>query len=319
MKVLILREEGIGNSLQSTPMYASLKKNIPGVQLDVWIDPRAYNIMEGHPLIDNLFKWPKVPTNNPYDYGIVALFNSGSFVPAARQICKKLLFHPKIDYVRKSETLHNLEIVKQINGWKGEMYPNSIYISSIDLKYGEEITKNLKRPVISFSIGNETMVEVHRKRFWRNDKWLQTINLLHEKYEPTFVFLGAKAEKKESEALLRNIPSKINLINLFEKTTIKQAASVIKNSDLFVSLDCGLMHIASAVRTKLIALFGPTSEIKSKIWTDPKNYAIVRNHVSCERCYTMNPGLFQQCSNQVCMTGLRPQQILDAIEERNFL
>lgn len=319
MKLLYLREEGIGNAILSLPVLASLCKNLPKAQVDVWVDPRAYDILENHPQIANLFKWPKVPTNGIYDFGIVALFNGGLMIEGARKICKKLLFHPKVDYVNKSETLHNFEIISQIGGWDGKYYSTSIFLSSENEKFGFRLVKDQQRPIICLHIGCQTSVSVHRKRFWRLEGWVQLVELLNRKYNPTFILLGGEGEIPESKQLLGLIKNKARVVDMVGKYKIKEGACILKNSDLLISIDSGIMHLCSVVGTKQIALFGPTSEIKSRIWCDENNYGIIRHPVSCERCYTRNPPLFQSCKRQICMEGIEAQNIVEEIQKRGFL
>jgi|SRR3989304_666191 len=324
MKVLALRTEGIGNGILSSPTFMSIKKNIKDVLLDVWVENRSFDLFVNHPYINHLFKWPKIPTNGPYDYGLVLVFDGGLMTEAAKKICKKIIFHPNVNFVKKSEPQHNLEIAKQIGGWDGKYYPTSLYISEMDYQFAKEtlqsfVCKENLVPLVGVSIGCETSFPVHKKRFWFNPKWLELIKQIYSKYNTNFVILGGKSEEKETTELVNTIPKHIPVLNMLNKTTIKQACAVIKNCNLFVSIDSGLMHCASVMGTKQIALFGPTSEIKSCLWTDSKNYVIVRYPISCERCYTRNPGLFQSCKNQICMQGISPQMILDVIEKRNWL
>jgi heptosyltransferase-2 len=51
-----------------------------------------------------------------------------------------------------------------------------------------------------------------------------------------------------------------NLVNLAGKTSLLEAAAIIKECDLMVCNDSGTMHIANAVQTDVFAFFGPTVE-----------------------------------------------------------
>src|SRR3972149_3893421 len=315
MKILIHRDEGLGNFILSTPALNSLRKNLPDAEISILMESRAYDLAVGHPSIDFLYKWPNVPKGR-FDVGLNFVFSSNTFIEAMRKICKNIIFHPKVDYINKSEALHNLEIAGLIAGWDGKYYPTSIHLSKKDEEYGFEITKKLSRPIICIHIGCFTAVSVHRKRFWRMNGWVELLGLLHKKYNPTFILLGGEGELKESNDLLGLVKKDVRIISLVGKYNIKEGASILKNSDLLISIDSGIMHLCSVVGTKQVALFGPTSEIKSQIWTDPKNYAIVRYNISCQRCYTKNPPLFQKCETLICMKNITVEQIVTTIENR---
>lgn len=318
MKILISRPEGLGNFLLSTPALNAIRKNLPDAEISVLVDPRAYNLAVGHKSIDKLYKWPDLPKEK-FDVGLDFVFSAGAYVSAMRPLCKRIISHPEVNFVKRSEPQHNLEIAAKIGGWKGEPHSLSLFIPESDFLWAKKQVEELKRPIISISQGCETSVPVHRKRLWTLGGWSKLIQLLHDKYNPTFLILGSKNEEGMAKELCERLPAWYNVYNLVCKTTIKQTCALLKESDLFVSLDSGTGHCCAAMGTKQIALYGPTSHIKSPIWQDSKNYVIVRNQVSCSLCYTKAPQLFQQCKNPICMTGIQPEQIINAIENKGWL
>jgi lipopolysaccharide heptosyltransferase II len=67
------------------------------------------------------------------------------------------------------------------------------------------------------------------------------------------------------------------------RTTIKQFAAIAKNSALFVGSDSGAMHIAAAVGTSVVALFGPSNPVE---W-GPRGGAaeVIYKGLDCRVCF----------------------------------
>lgn len=70
-----------------------------------------------------------------------------------------------------------------------------------------------------------------------------------------------------------------HIIDLSGKTTIKQLAAISEASDLFIGVDSAPMHIAAAVGTPVIALFGPTGAYSWGPWDNSENWS----RLSCQR------------------------------------
>ncbi len=70
------------------------------------------------------------------------------------------------------------------------------------------------------------------------------------------VLLGGKEDVAKSEVLEKRFPD--SLINLCGKISLNQSAYVIKNANLVITSDTGLMHIAAAYKKKIISLWGNT-------------------------------------------------------------
>jgi heptosyltransferase-2 len=72
------------------------------------------------------------------------------------------------------------------------------------------------------------------------------------------------------------------VINFSGKTTLRELLSLIQCCDVFLTNDSGPMHIAAALKTPLVALFGSTSDIK----TGPYGSGtVIHKHVECSPCY----------------------------------
>ena len=70
------------------------------------------------------------------------------------------------------------------------------------------------------------------------------------------VISGTKNESFLGKEFMRAVPNSINLIG---KTTATDLYAVFNKLDLFISQDCGVLHIAAASQAPLLGLFGPTN------------------------------------------------------------
>lgn len=59
-------------------------------------------------------------------------------------------------------------------------------------------------------------------------------------------------------------------------------AGIIKEIDLMINEDSGIMHVTSAMGTRQIAVFGPTSDIKNRPWSH--NALLVKSNIECQPC-----------------------------------
>ena len=74
------------------------------------------------------------------------------------------------------------------------------------------------------------------------------------------ILLGSKNDKKDAEDIKHEINSNNeNLVDLTGETSLLDAIDVLSFLDLVLTNDSGLMHVAAAVNTPLVALYGPTS------------------------------------------------------------
>ena len=97
------------------------------------------------------------------------------------------------------------------------------------------------------------------------------------------------------------------IINACGKTTVNELAVLIKKCNVFISTDSSPLHIASAVGTPFIALFGPTDARRHL--PPSKNYIVINKNLECSPCYKT------KCRSKRCMTEITPNEVLAALEK----
>ncbi len=120
------------------------------------------------------------------------------------------------------------------------------------------------------------------------------------------IVTGTAQDLTYAELLVKSLKS-TKIINACGKTSINELAALIKKCNVFISADSSPLHIASAVRTPFIALFGPT-DVRRHL-PPGKNYIVIKKDLGCSPCYKT------KCRTKRCMAEITPEEVLVAVEK----
>jgi len=118
------------------------------------------------------------------------------------------------------------------------------------------------------------------------------------------VMTGTQEDAQMAEQLIAMIKEG-KPINACGKTTVNQLACLIKLCNAYVSCDSAPLHIACAVGTPFVALFGPTDQRRHLF--PLKKAEILKKDFSCGPCYKA------KCKTKKCMQAIKPQEVLEAV------
>jgi lipopolysaccharide heptosyltransferase II len=96
-------------------------------------------------------------------------------------------------------------------------------------------------------------------------------------------------------------------INACGKTSLNQLACLIKKCACFVTSDSAPLHIAAAMGTKTVAVFGPTDPLRHA--PPNKNSKIIKRELECSPCYKAS------CKELNCVQKIKPEEIAAAVLE----
>jgi lipopolysaccharide heptosyltransferase II len=135
---------------------------------------------------------------------------------------------------------------------------------------------------------------------WQSKQWFprqisQCADRLASDYGLGTVLLGATADgplAQEVEAVATQ-----RLINLAGRTTLREAIAIIQGARIAVGPDTGLMHIAAAVRTPVISLWGATSPER----TGPYRYEelVLQGRAPCAPCHRRTCSIGKICLQSI--------------------
>jgi ADP-heptose:LPS heptosyltransferase len=120
------------------------------------------------------------------------------------------------------------------------------------------------------------------------------------------VVTGSEEEINIANDLIDMARSKV--INAVGETTIMQLAALLKRCKVFVTSDSAPMHIASAMGTSFVALFGPTDSRRH--FEPTERGVVIHKKVNCGPCYKSD------CKKVLCMERISVDEVFKAVMEK---
>ncbi|MBN2346885.1 MAG: lipopolysaccharide heptosyltransferase II [Candidatus Aminicenantes bacterium] len=101
-------------------------------------------------------------------------------------------------------------------------------------------------------------------------------------------------------------------VDLTGRTTLAEAAAILKRSQGVVCNDAGLMHLAAAVGARVISIFGPTHPDEKKPLGEGSVAIWKGEELECSPCY--HEGAFPKCNHLTCLRKITPQEVFQTAE-----
>ncbi|WP_026759294.1 glycosyltransferase family 9 protein [Selenomonas ruminantium] len=154
------------------------------------------------------------------------------------------------------------------------------------------------------------------------NQWHTVIEKLIKKIDVCFVLLGGPEDKGDGRYLQENCASAM-IIDLTGKTSLREAAAVLAEADLFLGNDSGMMHLATAVKTPVVACY---REAMDKEYPQLGYYSECARFVPwSEQAIMLRPDksagnckdvlIYGGCKEKFshCIAGIDPDEILEAV------
>jgi heptosyltransferase-2 len=151
-----------------------------------------------------------------------------------------------------------------------------------------------------------------RAKQWIPSHVVTLVEMLVRDHGLTCVLVGSRGDGETTGAIARAVTPAMSsrVIDLAGATTLEGLAAVLRLSQACISNDSGAMHVAAALGTPVIAIFGPTIEAATRPLTRRGGRADVLTHqVWCRPC------MLRECPiDHRCMTGITPDRVVATLE-----
>ena len=260
MKFLVIRFSSIGDILLCTPVFRLLKQKFPQAEIHFVTKSAFKSLLSGNENIDQTYAWESKEDqlemyNNQYDAVIdlhsnlrslilkLRLWNVPHLTLKKKNFSKALFTFTKSNFFKVShivdryvDTLKYYGIENDFEGLDFVCENESINLVKLPERY---VCLVLGGTYSTKRIPQEKIIELITK--FKNSK---------------FVLIGGKGEYELGEQLFNQFPGVI--LNFSGKISIQESAIVLKKSQVVVSGDTGMAHLASALGKPIAMIWGNT-------------------------------------------------------------
>jgi len=328
--ILVIRLYFLGDMLLSTPVLDALRHGFPEARISVLLKKRARELLAGNPNVDEVIEYDAVERyHNPrwllglgtalrrrrFDLAVdLTGDRRSSFLlwladPAFRVGFNHcgcgFLLDRSIPY--RSEGLvvdHLLSVVEPLGARAEERAPR-LYLS-------EEETARAREILRSRGLGDEERYVVlspgaswEYKR-WPAERFAELATSVRGRLGFRCVVTGGEADRGIAGEIAER--SEGAAVDLAGATTIREFAGVAAGAAAFVGNDSGPMHVAAAVRTPVVGLFGPSTPERFAPQGAPSR--IVWHRYPCSPCSE------RRCvkPSDPCMEAVTVEEVSSALE-----
>ncbi len=320
MKILILALSGIGDALMFTPALQLLRKHQPEAEIHALVMLRGVkDIYERNENLNKVFFFEfmkegfvksfffinsirkkydvsiNVYPSNRKEYNIMNFLIGAKYRASVRylRMDKGNLGFLNNVRITEDDSLHNVQenvlLIQKIFDSKFDEEPTlDFQLTEKDEKIATDYLQqnNLKDndTIIGFHPGC-ALLKNHIKRRWEPEKFSSLGKKLIESNKAKILIFGGPDE----EELKLRIQKEINSPDAYCVTTknLAETAAIIKKCKLFITNDSSLMHVASAMHRKVIALIGPTNT--NYIYPWKTEHKIASLQLDCSPCFFYSP------------------------------
>jgi len=321
--ILIIRFGGLGDILHSTPILRAIKSKFPSCRITYLLGKGSERILEDNPNIDDIIIFDK----RNRDKGLRGLLRLISSIksnnydliinlhPSFRTFMI-LLFSGakfKIIYKKDKEPKGKVKVRHAIDNIADVLLPLNVELKTknMDLIVREEETFNINRLLKDKGINNSDRIIVinpsstHKVNRWSEKNFAELSDILIDRGIYKVVLASAPNEIdiiKNIKSYMKNEPIDLSGIDL------NLLISLLKRADLVISGDTGPLHMAVALNTKVVGIYGPTDPYR----TGPisgDSIVIYKNELDCVPCRK------RYCDkSHECMNMISPKEVFEEIE-----
>jgi ADP-heptose:LPS heptosyltransferase len=322
MKFLLIRFSSIGDIVLTSPVVRCLKTQVPGAEIHFLTKKRNADLLQANPYIDKIHLYdasiPEViQTLKPekFDY-IIDLHNNlrsirvrlglgvKSHAFNKLNIRKLVLTKLKINRLPKAHIVErNLATVKAfdvVNDGKGLDY----FIPEEDEFQLSELPESFQNGYVALVLAGTYFTKRLPAEKYRK---------LITESKLSFVLLGGKSERVAGATILSWNTG--NVVDFTGKLRLNQSASLVKNAQLVVANDTGLMHVAAAFHKKILSVWGNTTPDFGMYPYMPADGSEILevDGLKCRPCSKLG---YRQCPKKHfrCMNDIPEERIVDWVK-----
>ena len=337
-RILVVKLDHLGDVILATPVFSNLRQAYPNAELHVLTGTWSRVVLERHPDVNKVLDYNSPafcrtgqPTSlkqtfqlyqqlrrEKYDLMVelrgdwrTVWLAFGRLTPhrlsrAALQISNRLGLS---QFSGTHETTRNLDVLRYAG------IPTSVQTATFSVTAADETwASNLlathkidkQSPLVAIHPGSP----IPQKR-WHPERYAELADWLVAQKRAQVLFVGVEDEIPIVTEVQRLMLAKS--MSIVGKTTLTQLASILRTCNVFIGNDSGPMHLAAAVGTQTIGLYGPG---------DPTRFGpmgvrcqTIRRKFDCPSC----SGTACRFGKEGCMSQIQVNDVIQVLEAARYL
>ena len=343
MNILIVKTSAIGDVIHTLPALHCLRHHYPDAHITWLVEAAAADVVLDHPALDRVLvagrrewikewragersaawrqAWRFVQELRDIRYDLLldfqGLLKSGIWVAMARATRKvgfgRGMEHAEMSYLFLNERVPAVSI--EMHAVDREMHLlRAIGIECQEVRF--DLPVSAPDRAAAQALLQEHGIEADRPfvamnpmttwptKHWLPEKFAELADRLIEAGTPV-VFTGGPADQAGVAAIVNAMQQKA--ANLAGRTSLKILAALYGQASVVVSTDTGPMHVAAAMNTPVVALFGPTAPWRTGPYDG--SHQIIRLGLACSPC------LKKECrhATTACMNEIAVDAVLASV------
>jgi heptosyltransferase-2 len=275
----------IGDGVMTLPALRSLRKALPGINISLLVKPWVTPVFEKNPHVDEIISYGEkhrgvigklklskvlrkgkfcsaILLQNAFDAALIAFLAGIKQRAGYNRDGRGFLLTTAVSLPRNEAATHQiyyyLNLLEHL-GIKAEYSLPYVYLTLDERLNARHFLRDMKRPVLGINPG-ATYGSAKR---WFPERFAEVVNWFIQETNGSVIVFGGKSEIDIADEIYKKISPEFRSANAVRdmagKTPLRELISLISECDAFVTNDSGPMHIAYAVRTPLVSIFGSTN------------------------------------------------------------
>lgn len=315
-RVLVTKLRHHGDVLLASPVFSVMKAHAPHLEIDALVYADTAAMLAGNPAVSRLFgvdrgwkalgwmarsteEWRLLQQLRRRDYDLLIhltehprgawlarvlgpRYRVAADYPRARGWWKASFSHlyPLAGNGRRHVVETNLDALRRIGVQPGE------HERALSFVPGDEAERDVERMLHDLGLAPGAYIHLHPASRWQFKCWpaqktAELIDTLQGAGERVVLSAAPAAAELDLVGRIRSM-AKTPFADVSGKLTLKQLGAFTRQAKLFVGVDSAPMHIASAMGTPVVALFGPSGEFNWGPWQVP--HRVVASDHACRPC-----------------------------------
>ncbi len=341
-RIIVFRCGTVGDTIVALPALHALRKSFPKATLSlitatsdqhIWTD----RVLEGSGIFQDVITYTASDLRHPS--GVLELLRKVRSQRAELLIylasdrnCRLRIWRDRLFFRIAGIRWFEYTASEKVRQWGTFRRKNSIYPYEVDRLLGPISNLVEDRPGLDFHLpigsDHELKADSVMQKFgmgglrvvavcpgskisakqWPVDRYAALGERLIREAGVNIAVIGAREERQIGESVASRWP-RGRWLNLAGELSLLESAALLKKCTIYIGNDTGAMHLAAAVGTRCLAVFGARAHERS--WHPyGANHVVIRKRVPCENCY------LSECfeHNLKCLTSISVEEVWTSCE-----